>query len=59
MPIKSNSIQRAFFNPVTKFKPQNIDAIVQNHLLDNVKSVLIVPFFGAGNALLGLRRVTQ
>ena len=45
--------ERAFFNPVTKFKPKNIDAIVQNHLLDNVKSVLIVPFFGAGNALLG------
>jgi hypothetical protein len=45
--------ERAFFNPVTKFKPQNIDAIMQNLLLENVKSVLIVPFFGTGNALLG------
>jgi hypothetical protein len=45
--------ERNFFNPISKFKPQNIDAIVQNLLLDNVKSVLIIPFFGNGNTLLG------
>ncbi|MDX1958725.1 MAG: hypothetical protein SFU98_09140 [Leptospiraceae bacterium] len=45
--------ERGFFNPNSKFKPQAIDGLVQSHLIENVKSVLIVPFFGAGNVLLG------
>jgi hypothetical protein len=46
-------VERGFFNPNLKFKPQVIDSMVQNHLLENVKSVLIIPFFGSGNVLLG------
>ncbi|MCB1176775.1 MAG: hypothetical protein KDK36_04255 [Leptospiraceae bacterium] len=45
--------ERGFFNPNSKFKPQVLDSMVQNHLLENVKSVLIIPFFGTGNVLLG------
>lgn len=45
--------ERGFFNPPTRFKPQVIDSMVQGHLLENVKSVLIIPFFGVGNVLLG------
>ncbi|MCB1143529.1 MAG: hypothetical protein H7A24_11425 [Leptospiraceae bacterium] len=45
--------ERGFFNPSNKFKPQVVDGMVQSHLLDNVKSILIVPFFGVGNVLLG------
>jgi hypothetical protein len=45
--------ERGFFNPNTKFKPQVIDGLVQSHLIENIKSVLVVPFFGAGNVLLG------
>ncbi len=45
--------ERGFFNPNSKFKPQAVDNMIQGHLLENVKSVIIVPFFGAGNVLLG------
>ncbi|MCX7997469.1 MAG: hypothetical protein N3A69_00770 [Leptospiraceae bacterium] len=45
--------ERGFFNPNLKFKPQFIDSMVQAHLIENVKSILIVPFFGNGNVLLG------
>jgi hypothetical protein len=45
--------ERGFFNPSQKFKPQVVDSMVQSHLLENVKSILTVPFFGVGNVLLG------
>ena len=45
--------ERGFFNPNLKFKPQVIDSMIQGQLLENVKSILIVPFFGNGNVLLG------
>lgn len=45
--------ERMFFNPQSKIKEEHINSFTQKHLIENVKSVLIVPFFAAGNTLLG------
>jgi hypothetical protein len=45
--------ERTFFDPATKMKDVHINSYTQKHLIENVKSVLIIPFFGSGNTLLG------
>lgn len=45
--------QSTFFNPEQKMKKELRESIVQKHLIENIKSVLIIPFFGAGNSLIG------
>lgn len=45
--------EKGFFNPTTKMQPREIDAMLNNLLLNNTKSVLIVPLFTNTNVLLG------
>lgn len=45
--------ERTFFNPVGKMRQNYLDGMIQKHLMENIKSVLIIPFFGAGNILIG------
>lgn len=42
-----------FFNPVTKLKPQTLENMIQNLLVENSKSLLILPFFGNNNIPVG------
>lgn len=42
-----------FFRPDTKMQPREIDSMLNNLLVNNIKSVLIVPLFTTGNTLLG------
>jgi hypothetical protein len=44
---------RPFFNPIGTLKDREVDAMVNKYLVNNVKSVLIVPFFSMGRVLLG------
>lgn len=46
-------IERSFFNPAGKMKEREIDLMLKSFLYDNTKSVLIVPFYGGENALVG------
>ncbi|MEM7179318.1 MAG: hypothetical protein AAF518_00280 [Spirochaetota bacterium] len=45
--------ERTFYNPEGKMKQHYLDSMIQKHLIENIKSVLIIPFFGSGNVLIG------
>ena len=45
--------ERSFFNPAGKMKEREIELMLNSFLYDNVKSVMIVPFSGGENALVG------
>ncbi len=45
--------ENGFFNPEGKMKPKEIENLIANLLVNNIKSVLIVPLFTTGNVLLG------
>ncbi|MCE9501331.1 MAG: hypothetical protein K8R21_12660 [Leptospira sp.] len=46
-------LERTFFNPILKMKPKDVEQLLNKYLVENIKSVLIVPFFGSENALIG------
>ncbi|MBE7412421.1 MAG: hypothetical protein L6Q54_08090 [Leptospiraceae bacterium] len=45
--------ERSFYNPVGKLKDREIDAMLKSFLYGNIKSTLIVPFYGGENAIVG------
>jgi hypothetical protein len=50
---------KSFFKPDTKMQPREIDSMLNNLLLNNIKSVLIVPLFTTTNVILGYVEITS
>lgn len=51
--------ERTFFNPNNKMQQREIDATFHNYLVNNIKSVLIVPLFTNKNMLIGYVEITS
>jgi hypothetical protein len=45
--------ETGFFNPSIKMQPKELDSLLNHYLVNNIKSVLIIPFFTKSNTLLG------
>ncbi|NCN10579.1 MAG: hypothetical protein GW938_12120 [Leptospira sp.] len=52
-------IERTFFNPKNKMQQREIDATFHNYLVNNIKSVLIVPLFTNKNMLIGYVEISS
>lgn len=45
--------ERSFFNPIGRLKDRELDSLLNSFLYENIKSILIIPFYGGENALVG------
>ncbi|WCL48956.1 hypothetical protein [Leptospira sp. GIMC2001] len=51
--------ERGFFNPTSKMSDKELDQMLNNQLLNNIKSTLIVPLFTNRNVLLGYVEISS